>query len=145
MDKVIGLDLGTTTLGIAYSDFLGFVHGYETFRFPKNQYIVARKHLHEVIEKLMIKEIVIGLPLHLSGNASEMSENVLRFIEDIKKEDPSLDVHTMDERLSSVSANNTISELGMNHNQRKASVDRIAACVILDTYIRMKERQNANK
>ena len=141
MDKVIGLDLGTTTLGIAYSDFLGFVHGYETFRFPKNQYIVARKHLHEVVEKLMIKEIVIGLPLHLSGNSSEMSENVLRFIEDIKKEDPSLDIHTMDERLSSVSANNTISELGMNHNQRKQSVDRIAACVILDTYIRMKERQ----
>ena len=142
--KVIGLDLGTTTLGIAYSDVLGFVHGLETFRFPKNQYIVARKHLHEVVEKLMIKEIVIGLPLHLSGNMSEMADNVMRFIEDIKKEDPSLDIHTMDERLSSVSANNTISELGMNHEKRKQSVDRIAACVILDTYIRMKERNNAN-
>ena len=142
--KVIGLDLGTTTLGIAYNDALGFVHGVETFRFPKNQYIAARKHVHEIVEKMMIKEIVIGLPLHLSGEMSEMANNVLRFIEDLKREDPTLIINTMDERLSSVSANNTISELGYNHEKRKQTVDRIAACVILDTYIRMKEKQNGN-
>lgn len=141
VSKVIGLDLGTTTLGVAYNDALGFVHGVETFRFPKNQYIVARKHVHEIVEKMMIKEIAIGLPLHLSGEMSEMANNVLRFIEDLKAEDPSLDIHTVDERLSSVSANNTISELGFNHEKRKQSVDRIAACVILDTYIRMKENK----
>lgn len=141
VSKVIGLDLGTTTLGVAYNDALGFVHGVETFRFPKNQYIVARKHVHEIVEKMMIKEIAIGLPLHLSGEMSEMANNVLRFIEDLKSEDPSLDIHTVDERLSSVSANNTISELGFNHEKRKQSVDRIAACVILDTYIRMKENK----
>lgn len=144
MNKVLGLDLGTTTLGIANSDVLGFVHGIETFRFPKNQYIVARKHVHEIVAKLGIKEIAIGLPLHLSGNMSEMANNVMRFIEDLKAEDPTLDIHTVDERLSSVSANNTISALGMNHDQRKQSVDRIAACVILDTYIRMKENKHGN-
>ena len=142
--KVLGLDLGTTTLGIANSDVLGFVHGIETFRFPKNQYIVARKHVHEIVAKTGIKEIAIGLPLHLSGNMSEMANNVMRFIEDLKAEDPTLDIHTVDERLSSVSANNTISALGMNHDQRKQSVDRIAACVILDTYIRMKENKHGN-
>lgn len=146
VSKVIGLDLGTTTLGIAYNDSLGFVHGIETFHFPKNQYIVARKHVHEIVERYMIKEIAIGLPLHLSGEMSEMANNVMRFIEDLKKEDPSLDIHTVDERLSSVTANNTISTLGMNHQQRKDSVDRIAACVILDTYIRTKEnQQNGNQ
>ena len=144
MNKVLGLDLGTTTLGIANSDVLGFVHGIETFRFPKNQYIVARKHVHEIVAKTGIKEIAIGLPLHLSGNMSEMANNVMRFIEDLKAEDPTLDIHTVDERLSSVSANNTISALGMNHDQRKQSVDRIAACVILDTYIRMKENKHGN-
>ena len=44
----------------------------------------------------------------------------------------------MDERLSSVTANNFISDRGMNHQQRKDNVDKIAACVILDTYLRMK-------
>lgn len=136
--KVIGLDLGTTTLGIAKSDFLGFVHGVETLKFPKNQYIVARKRVHQLVNETGITEIAIGLPLHLSGEQSEMSQNVLRFIDDLKKENPLLVINTVDERLSSVTANKTISDLGMNHQQRKNSVDRIAACVILDTYIRMK-------
>jgi putative Holliday junction resolvase len=142
MNKVIGLDLGTTTLGVATSDFLGFVHGLETFRFPRNQYIVARKHVHELVKKTGIKEIVLGLPLHLSGEHSEMSENCLRFREDLLKEDPTLKIELMDERLSTVTAHNTISARGMNHEQRKQNVDRIAACVILDTYIRRKEHNN---
>ena len=141
VDKVIGLDLGTTTLGIAYSDVFGFVHGIDTFRFPKNQYIVARKHVLELCEKMMINEIAIGLPLHLSGEMSEMANNVMRFKEDLLKENPRLVINTVDERLTSVSANKSISEQGMNHKQRKDSVDRIAACIILDTYVRMKERQ----
>lgn len=136
--KVIGLDLGTTTLGIAKSDFLGFVHGVETLKFPKNQYVVARKRVLQLVNETGINEIAIGLPLHLSGEQSEMSKIVLRFIDDLKKENPLLIINTVDERLSSVTANKTISDLGMNHSQRKNSVDRIAACVILDTYIRMK-------
>ena len=103
--KYLGLDLGTKTLGIAYNDALGFVHGLETFKFDRNQYIVARKHVLELSEKMMINDIVIGMPLHLSGEQSEMSQNVLRFIEDLKKEKPSLNIETMDERLSSVTAN----------------------------------------
>ena len=141
LNQVLGLDLGTTTLGIAYSDSFGFVHGIETFRFDRNQYIVARKHVLELLDKMMINEVAIGLPLHLSGEMSEMANNVLRFRDDLLKERPNLIINTVDERLSSVSANRSISEQGKNHKQRKESVDRIAACIILDTYVRMKERQ----
>ena len=138
LDRVLGLDLGTTTLGIAYSDPFGFVHGIETFRFDKNQYIVARKHVLKLAEEMMIKEIAIGLPLHLSGEMSEMANNVIRFKDDLLKENPHLIINLVDERLSSVSANRSISEQGFNHKKRKESVDRIAACIILDTHIRMK-------
>ena len=136
--KYLALDLGTKTLGVAYNDALGFVHGLETFRFDKNQYIVARKHVIELTEKMMINDLVIGYPLHLSGEQSEMSQVVLRFKDDLLKEKPSLNIELVDERLSSVTANKSISERGMNHQQRKDNVDKIAACVILDTYLRIK-------
>ena len=138
MNKVIGLDLGTKTLGIAKSDALGFVHGVETFRFPFKQYIVARQHVLDVVKEVGTKEIALGYPLHLSGTTSEMSETVLRFKDDLLAMDPDLDIHLVDERLTSISANQSISERGMNHQQRKDNVDKIAACVILDTYLRMK-------
>ena len=139
MNKVIGLDLGTKTLGIAKSDALGFVHGIETFRFPLNQYIVARQHVLDIVKQVGTKEIALGYPLHLNGEKSEMSETVLRFKEDLLAMDPTLNIHLVDERLSSVTANQSISERGMNHDQRKQNVDKIAACIILDTYIRTKE------
>ena len=141
LDKILGLDLGTTTLGIAYSDVFGFVHGIETLRFDRNQYVVARKRVLQLVEEIGIKEIAIGLPLHLSGQMSEMANNVMRFREDLLKEKPDLIINTVDERLTSVSANRSISEQGLNHKKRKESVDRIAACIILDTYVRMKERK----
>ena len=142
MNKVIGLDLGTRTLGIAKSDALGFVHGVETFRFPPNQYIVARQHVLDVVKEIGTKEIALGYPLHLNGEKSEMSENVIRFRDDLLAMDPTLDIHLVDERLSSVTANQSISARGMNHDQRKQNVDKIAACIILDTYIRTKENKN---
>lgn len=136
--KHLGLDLGIKTLGIAYNDSLGFVHGLESFRFDKNQYIVARKHVLELCEKMSINDLVIGLPLHLSGEKSEMSDICLRFRDDLLKEKPSLNIEMMDERLTSVTANKSISERGMNHQKRKENVDRVAACIILDTYLKMK-------
>ena len=141
MNKVIGLDLGTKTLGIAKRDVLGFVHGVETFRFPTKQYIVARQHVLDVAKEIGTKEIALGYPLHLSGTQSEMSETVLRFKADLEQMDPELDIHLVDERLTSVTANQNISDRGMNHQQRKDSVDKIAACIILDTYIRTKENK----
>ena len=138
MKQLLGLDLGTTTLGIATNDYLGFVHGVETFRFDRNQYIVARKHVLELCDKMMINKIVIGLPKHLNNTPSEMSENVLRFKEDLLEANPNLTIDLCDERLSTVSAHKSLNELNVNHKQRKDSVDRIAACIILDTYLAMK-------
>ena len=138
MDKYIGLDLGTTTLGIAYSDFLGFVHGKETFRFQADSYSKARNRVHEVVKELGIKNIVIGLPLNMDGSEGPRALSSKKFMEDLLKEDPTLKIELQDERLTSVSAHKTLSELNVSHDKRKASVDRLAACEILDFYIRRK-------
>ena len=135
----IGLDLGTTSLGIAQSDSLGFVFGVENFRFVKNQYVLARKRVHELVEETGIKEIVIGLPLHLSGQMSEMANNCVRFKDDLLKEDPSLHIEMFDERFSTITADRSLNQRGVKGSKnKKESIDKIAACVILDTYLRMK-------
>ena len=138
MNKVIGLDLGKKTCGIAYSDSLGFVHGIETYRFKAFDYVDAAAHVDKVAKEKGITEFALGLPLHLSGNMSEMGQNVLNFKELLLKLNPNYIIGLVDERLSTVSAHKSLNELNVNHKQRKDSVDRIAACIILDTYLMMK-------
>lgn len=140
MEKYIGLDLGTTTLGVATSDVLGFVHGVETFRFPKEAYSQARDYVHKLVEKTGIKNLVIGLPINMDGSQGFRAESSKRFKEDLLKEDPTLKIELVDERLTTVSAHKTLNQLNVSGKERKGSVDRIAACEILDFYLRMKGR-----
>ena len=140
MEKYIGLDLGTTTLGVATSDTLGFVHGVETFRFPKDAYSQARDYVHKLVEKTGIKNLAIGLPINMDGSQGFRADSSKRFKEDLLKEDPSLKIELVDERLTTVSAHKTLSALNVSGKERKGSVDRIAACEILDFYLRMKGR-----
>ena len=140
MDKYIGLDLGTTTLGVASSDVLGFVHGVETFRFPKEAYSQARDYVHKLVEKTGVKNLVIGLPINMDGSQGFRADSSKRFKEDLLKEDPTLKIELVDERLTTVSAHKTLNQLNVSGQQRKGAVDRIAACEILDFYLRMKGR-----
>ena len=138
MEKYIGLDLGTVTLGVATSDTLGFVHGLETFPFQKEAYSQARKYVHDLVAKTGIKNIVIGLPINMDGTQGFRAQSSIKFKEDLLKEDPSLNVELVDERLTSVSAHRTLSEMNISSRDHKKTVDRVAACEILDFYLRMK-------
>lgn len=137
MEKYIGLDLGTVTLGIATSDSLGFVHGLETFRFPKEAYSQARNRVHELVKQTGIKNIVIGLPINMDGSEGFRAKSSRKFAEDLKSEDDSLKIFLQDERLTSVSAHKTLNDLNVSHKERKESVDRIAACETLDFFLRV--------
>ena len=138
MEKYIGLDLGTVTLGVATSDVLGFVHGLETFRFQKEAYSQARKYVHDLVAKTGIKNIVIGLPINMDGTQGFRAQSSIKFKEDLLSEDPTLKIELVDERLTSVSAHRTLSELYISSRDHKKTVDRVAACEILDFYLRMK-------
>ena len=140
MDKYLGLDLGTVTLGIAYSDSLGFVHGIETFRFPKEAYSQARKRVKEMSDKYGIKNIVLGLPINMDGSHGFRAESSERFKEDLEKEYPDLKIHLQDERMTSISAHKTLHNMNIKEKNHKDSIDRLAACEILDFFLRMKGR-----
>ena len=73
--KVLGLDLGEKTLGIAESDLMGIIaQGIENFRFEDNNYDIALERVIYYVKKDDIKEIALGLPLHMSGDESEHSK-----------------------------------------------------------------------
>lgn len=138
MDKYIGLDLGTVTLGIATSDSLGFVHGLETFRFQKEAYSQARNRVHEVVKQTGIKNIVIGLPINMDGSLGSRAESSIKFKDDLLKEDSTLNIELQDERMTSISAHKTLYEMNVSSKKHKETVDRLAACEILDFFLRMK-------
>lgn len=138
MNKYLGLDLGTRTLGIAQSDILGFVHGVETFRFEDSAFGKARKRVHELVALTGIHNIVIGLPINMDGTEGERAKSSRRFADDLLKEDSSLVIELQDERMTTISAHKTLSEMNISSKNHRNSVDRLAACEILNFYIQMK-------
>ncbi|MCQ2814699.1 MAG: Holliday junction resolvase RuvX [Bacilli bacterium] len=138
MPKAIGLDLGTTTLGIAISDSLGIVHGLETFHFQANAYSKAREKVHEIVNEKDIKIIALGYPLNMDGTIGERAKSCLKFRDDLLKEDDSLTIEMVDERLTTVMAHRSLSDMNVNHEKRKQVVDTLAASEILETFVRSK-------
>lgn len=136
MKKILGLDLGTTTLGIAETDALGLaVHGVETFRFEPGNFKAARIHVLELCSKNDITEIALGMPLYQSGDESPHAKSCLRFKEDLLKENPNLKIEMVDESYSTIEADEKLKVTGLSYEKRKEIIDEMAAVVILERYL----------
>lgn len=133
--KVLGLDLGTKSCGIAISDVLGIAHGREEFRFVEGAYRQCLAHLKEIIEKENIKEIALGYPLNMDGTAGESAHRSERFKEELLEMDPSLQVALVDERLSTVMASKRLLEADLSRGKRHKVIDQQSAVVILESYL----------
>jgi putative Holliday junction resolvase len=134
--KIIGLDLGTNSLGIAITDSLMIAaHGYENFTFEHGNFKKAREHLLEVLKKENVNEVVIGLPLHMSGEESERCQSTRRFVDDLLKENPNIIVHFEDERMTTIIAAKRLHEANISHKKQRDVIDKMAAVVILENYI----------
>lgn len=141
--KILGLDLGLKTLGIAISDALLIAsYPFETHHFKYKDFDDPKNYVLDLIKKENIKEIALGLPLHLSGDLSPMADFALKFKEMLISENPDLIVEMIDERFTSVIANKTLLEADISREKRKKIVDSLAAQEILSTYLEMKKRKN---
>lgn len=135
MERYIGLDLGTTTLGIAVSDELGIVHGRENFNFERGNYKKAREHLLDLINKEGINNIVIGLPLTLENEVGERAKSVKRFINDILKVNNQINVFYQDERYSTIEAYERMDEMNMKKSHKENLIDMFSAIIILESFL----------
>lgn len=138
MKKVLGLDLGTKTIGIAMSDELLIAHGYETFRFEEFNYKKAREHVIELCQKYDIEEIALGIPYYASGDISPRAASCLRFKDDLLKLNPNLKIEMIDESYSTIEADELLKEQNLSYYKRKEIIDEMAALVILNRYLTKK-------
>ncbi len=136
MEKIIGLDLGSVTCGIAMSDVLGMIaHGVETFRFPENQDEHAVQRVKELVKENNVKKIVLGLPKHMNGDVGIRGEISIAFKEKLENAIEGIEVLLIDERLTTKIATNTLLFQDVSRKKRKQVVDKMAAVTILQGYL----------
>jgi putative holliday junction resolvase len=137
--RILGLDVGSKTIGMAVSDPLGITaQGLPTLRRQNKRLDYAA--LHGVIEQFGIAEIVVGYPLRMSGATGTQSDKMAAFAEDLRKSF-GLPVHLWDERLTSAEANRVLRESEMSIKRRGEVVDRLAAVLILQSWMENRSRQ----
>ncbi len=130
--RIIGLDVGDRRIGIAVSD--------ETHLIATPHSVYTRvgwgpdvKHIRQVYDSARGMLIVCGLPRNMDGSVGFQAEKVMGFAEQLRK--AGLPVAFQDERLSTVSAHQALIEGGVRRDGRKENVDKVAAAVILQSYL----------
>lgn len=135
--RVLGLDVGSKTIGMAVSDPLGITaQGLPTIR-RKNKR-GDFEQLAQVLHQYQVAEIVVGYPLRLSGNEGAQSGKMQVFAEELRKKF-GLPVHLWDERLTSTQANRILREAELSIKKRSGAVDRMAAVLILQNWMEARE------
>ncbi|MFV0394726.1 MAG: Holliday junction resolvase RuvX [Coprobacillaceae bacterium] len=136
MEKILGLDLGSKTCGIAISDALGMLaHGIETFRFVENKDEKAVEHVKQLVQEHNVKKIVLGLPKHMNGDIGIRGEISIAFKEKLEIALPGIEVILIDERLTTKVAESCLVFADVSRNKRKQVIDKMAAVTILQGYL----------
>lgn len=136
MSRIMGLDYGTKTVGVAVSDPLFLTaQGVETIkREAENKLRKTLARLDSLIEEYEVERIVLGYPKNMNNTEGERAKAALEFKEKLEKR-TGLSVTLWDERLTTVEASRTLMEAGVRRENRKNYVDKIAAVLILQGYL----------
>ena len=133
--RVLGLDYGSKTVGVAVSDPLGLTaQGVETvWRKQENKLRRTLARIEEIISEYQVTEIVLGYPKNMNNTVGERAEKSLEFKEMLEKR-TGLPVVMWDERLTTM-ADRTLEETGVHKEDRKQYLDQVAAVFILQGYL----------
>ena len=134
--RILGLDYGTKTVGVAVSDPLMFTaQGLEIIRRKEeNKLRQTLARIEELIKEYNVEKIVLGFPKNMNNSEGERCEKTLEFKEMLERR-TGLTVELWDERLTTVAADNLMMEAGIRRENRKEYVDQIAASFILQGYL----------
>lgn len=140
--RVMGLDYGTKTVGVAVSDALNITaQAVETVvRKEENKLRQTLARIEALIEEYQVEEVVVGLPKNMNNTLGERALACQDFAEKLQRR-TGLPVVMWDERLTTVSAENVLKESGVRRENRKAVIDQIAAVFILQGYLDSKAKR----
>lgn len=136
MMRLMGLDYGTKTVGVAISDPLGLTaQALETIeRKSENKLRRTLARIEELVQEYGVEKLILGLPRHMNYDIGERAEKALEFGEMLRRR-TGLEVVMWDERLTTVEAERTLIESGVRRENRKQYIDQIAAVFILQGYL----------
>lgn len=133
--RILGLDVGTKTIGIAVSDELGWTaQGVETLRRDEETPEADWDKLEKVIQDLNIEKVVVGLPKNMNGTIGPSGEACQQFAEEVKTRFD-LPVILWDERLTTVAAERMLISADISRKKRKKVIDKMAAVMILQGFL----------
>lgn len=134
--SVMGLDYGSTTVGVAVTDALGMtVLPVETIvRKDENKLRRTCARIEELIRERGVTELVLGCPYHMDGTEGERVLKTREFADMLKRR-TGLPVHMVDERLTTVEADEILADSGIERSRRKEYIDQVAAVLILEDYL----------
>ena len=134
--RIMGLDYGSKTVGVAVSDLLGMTaQPVETItRKDENKLRKTCARIEELIQEYGVTKIVLGLPKHMNDEIGDRAEKSIAFGEMLKRR-TGLEVVMWDERLTTVEAEQTLIECNVRREDRKKYIDQIAAVFILQGYM----------
>lgn len=139
--RVMGLDYGSKTVGVAVSDPEGIIaSGVEIIRRKDENHLrQTLSRIEELILEYEVSEIVLGLPKNMNNSEGVRVELTMDFKDKLQRR-TNLPVFMYDERLTTVMADKTMMEAGVRRENRKDYVDMIAATIILQDYLDRKKR-----
>ena len=134
MAKIIGLDLGSKTCGIAISDALQMIaRALTTVRFESDDYEACLQEVLKILQEQKVKEVVLGLPMHMNGDIGVRGQISIDFSKML--EEHGIQVKLWDERLTTVSAERLLIQGDVSRKKRKKIIDQMAAVQILQSYL----------
>lgn len=143
MERIMGLDFGSKTVGVAVSDGLGMTaQGVEIIRrTSENKLRQTLARIESLIGEYEVGKIVLGFPKNMNNTIGERAEKTLAFKEMLERR-TGLPIVMWDERLTTVAADRVLIEAGVRRENRKGYVDEIAAVFILQGYLDSKGMEN---
>ncbi|UAS64606.1 Holliday junction resolvase RuvX [Staphylococcus pseudintermedius] len=133
--KIIGLDVGSRTVGIAISDLMGWTaQGLDTLQINEEENELGIDALIDIIQKENVGTVVIGLPKNMNNSIGFRGEASLKYKDALAERMPNLEIIMWDERLSTMAAERSLLEADVSRAKEKV-IDKMAAVFILQGYL----------